>query len=178
MWSCLQSSASVCVAAAVAQVSAVDPRSARPDRGTLRGFGLGGKRDLPRGRGITAWFLSSRGRERPEEEVLQHGGELPGWFLRLRGCAEVPPPLPTFACSSRQGWRSRRMNLIPTGMRQSWAKQRRGSGSAPLRVGRLQPPLQRRYRFPGRGVGTSMVPRGDPGLKGGLRCTGAPSTSR
>ncbi|NXN68096.1 TR10B factor, partial [Himantopus himantopus] len=52
-------------------------RSPRP--AALRGCGLGGKRDLPGGRGITAWFLSSRGRERPEQEVLQHGGELLGW---------------------------------------------------------------------------------------------------
>ncbi|NXS75501.1 TR10B factor, partial [Pandion haliaetus] len=40
-------------------------------RGGLHGCRLGGKRDLPGGRGITARFLSSRGRERPETLSFQ-----------------------------------------------------------------------------------------------------------
>uniref|UniRef100_A0A663ED38 TNF receptor superfamily member 10b n=1 Tax=Aquila chrysaetos chrysaetos TaxID=223781 RepID=A0A663ED38_AQUCH len=56
--------------------------------------GWGTEVDLPGGRGITARFSSSRGRERPEREVLQRNGELPGWErgwqLRLWG-----PPCPS-----------------------------------------------------------------------------------
>lgn len=84
------------------------------------------------------------------------GGGVGGW-------GEVPPSAPHLGCSSWEGWRSRGMNPIPAGVQQSWDKPRRGSGSALLCVGFLQPPLQCRYRFPGRGAGTSRVASGDPG---------------
>ncbi|NXA22117.1 TR10B factor, partial [Ibidorhyncha struthersii] len=58
------------------------PPERSPQSATLRGCGLGGKRDLPGGRGITAWFLSSRGRERPEQEVLQRAFPFPPLVLR------------------------------------------------------------------------------------------------